>query len=252
MNRNTLVGLIALAVVALGAFLYYGFWPAPAKAPGGSVTTSLTNPYTEHGAYYDVSAAYPTSTPLPTKASEVVVDVMQGWMLATISQFKSDTNAENPSAEDSSVMGFDQGRKVSLDIKYQTFTAPHTVSYVFTTYEDTGGAHGNTFLTTFTFDTPTGTELALADLFTASSGYLGKLSSIARAKLPGILGEMADTQMIEGGTAPEAKSFESWYLDGSSLVLLFPPYAVAAYAAGTQTLTIPLSNLADILKLEYR
>jgi len=252
MNRNTLVGLIALLVVALGATLYYGLRPAPAKAPASTVTTTLTNPYTEHGAYYDVTASYPTTASLAAAADESAVTMMQGWIIETVGQFKSDTHAESPSPEDIAAMGFDQGRKVSLEITYRAFSSPHTASYAFTTYQDTGGAHGNTFFRTFTFDTKTGAKLALADLFAPGADYLTTFSSIARAKLPGILGDMANTQMIEGGTAPEARSFESWYLDGSSLALLFPPYAVAPYAAGPQTVLISFSDLADVLRPEFR
>ena len=57
--------------------------------------------------------------------------------------------------------------------------------------------------------------------------------------------------MINMGTTPEEVSFENFYFDGNDLVILFAPYQVAAYAAGPQTLRIPLSELASILKPEY-
>jgi hypothetical protein len=252
MNRNTLVGLIALFVVALGAALYYGFSPAPVKAPVDSVTTTLTNPYTEHGAYYDITAAYPTTTPLKGNAGDDAISAMQGFIITAISQFKTDGNFDHLTPEDIKAMGFDQGRKLSFAVTYQTSSSPHTVSYRYTINEDTGGAHGNTFFKTFTFDTDTGKELALADMFTPGSKYLERLSTIARSRLPIVLGEAANAQMMADGTAPQAKNFENWYLDGDVLVILFPPYAVAPYAAGPQTLPIPLSELGDTVRSEYR
>src|SRR3989344_4753306 len=144
MNRNTLVGLVALVVISAGAAVYYGLRPAPAQAPGSTVTTTLTNPYTEHGAYHDVTASYPTTAPLAAPAGEAAVNAMQGWVIETVGRFKSETHAEDPAPEDLVAMGFDRGRRGSLEITYRTFSAPRTVSSAFTTYQDTGGAHGNT------------------------------------------------------------------------------------------------------------
>jgi hypothetical protein len=252
MNRLLRLALIPLLVLLVAGGLFLALRPVPAKIPVAKVKTELGNPYTEHAAYYDISAAYPTTTPLSAAAGEVATDEMQTWIISSIGQFKTNTNAENPSAEDIQAMGFDQGRKVSLTITYTTVSSAHTTSYLFTEYEDTGGAHGNTTFKTFTYDLASGKGLALADLFVPNADYLTTLSQTARAKLPSILGGSADTVTIEAGTTPDPKNFENWYLDNASLAILFPPYAVAAYAAGPQTLSIPLSELASMLKPEYK
>ena len=147
-------------------------------------------------------------------------------------------------------MGFDKGRKETLQITYLIASSAHTVSYIFTIYEDTLGAHGNTFFHTFTFDTGTGASLSLADIF--SSSYLDTLSSISRTKLPSVIGDDADPAFINNGTTPDEKNFENFFFDNRDFVVLFAPYQVAAYADGPQTLRIPLSELSSILKPEYR
>ncbi len=86
----------------------------------------------------------------------------------------------------------------------------------------------------------------------SGSPYLDKLSSISRAELPAVIGPSADTDFIKQGTTATEASFASFFFDNSEFVLLFPPYQVAPYAAGPQTLRIPRSELEDILKSDYK
>ncbi|HUY62534.1 MAG TPA: DUF3298 domain-containing protein [Candidatus Paceibacterota bacterium] len=261
MRRDLIIGIIALVVLG-GGVLYLATRPAPVQAPApmtesGNGAALPAGKYVEHAQYYDIAANYPTTTPLAAdigaQANAAAVADMRAFIAATIGQFKTDGNFANLTPKDISMMGLDQGRTMTLGIEYLISSSPHTVSYIFTIYEDTLGAHGNTFFHTFTFDTSTGATLALGDLFTTGSDYPGTISTIARAELPAIIGtDMASTQMLDDGTAPDAKNFENFFIDNGRLGLLFAPYAVAPYAAGPQTLYIPLANLANILKPEYR
>ncbi len=52
--------------------------------------------------------------------------------------------------------------------------------------------------------------------------------------------------MLNSGTTAKVENFQDWYIDGTSLVIIFPPYQVAAYAAGEQTVTIPFSQLTAL------
>ena len=239
MDRRMTIGLIVILVTVAAAAVYFGLRPAPVKAPGAATSAPIANPYVEHTQYYDIAANYPTTTPLSAKASMAAVEVMQSWVINTVSQFKSES-------------GLDRERKGTLQIVYLVSSSPHTVSYIFTTSEDTGGAHPNPFFTTFTFDTTTGKQLALGELFTPGADYLGTLSKIARAELPTIIGQYADQEMIADGTMPDTNNFQNFFVDNATLDILFDPSVVAAYAAGPQTLQIPLSDLASILKPEYK
>jgi len=253
MDRTTLIGIGALVLIIGAGALYVGLRPGPAKVPSGTLPAALTGSYVEHAAYYDIETAYPTETPLPGEASEAAITTMQGWVIETISQFKTDGNFDNLTPEDIAMLGFDQGRKESLQITYKTVASPHTISYFFTTYSDTLGAHPNGFFKTFTFDTKTGAELSLTDLFAPGAKYLEQLSTIARAKLPEVIGtQYADADYIQSGTEPKDESFQNFVIDKGSLDILFEPYQVGPYAIGPQTLPIPLADMKEVLKPEYR
>ncbi len=253
MNKSTLGGIVALLIILGGVIFYAAVRPAPAKAPGAAEPTALTGTtYIEHAPYYNIVANYATSTPLQGAAGASATALMKNFVADTIAQFKADGNFANLTKKDIQMMGFDQGRKETLNIVYLIASSPRTVSYIFTIYMDTLGAHGNTLFHTFTFDTTTGESLSIGDLFLPGTDYLGTLSGISRAKLPKIIGEFADTSMIANGTTPEDKNFANFFIDNGVLDILFSPYQVGPYAIGPQTLRISTSELSDTLKAEYR
>lgn len=254
MRRNMKLGIgVAAAVIAVLA-LYLWFRSAPAAQPTSGIILPASG-YVEHTKYYDITASYATSTPLLKSAGPLqdakARSIMLGFVRDTVQTFKTQGNFDNLTEQDIKMLGFDQGRKETLQITYRTASSAHTVSYIFTVYQDTLGAHGNTSFKTFTFNTKTGALLALADIF-SSNKYLDTLSSISRAKLPKIIGDSADTTFITNGTEPKAENFQSFFFDAKNFVILFDPYAVAPYSSGAQTLRIPLSQLSSILKPAYR
>lgn len=253
MERQKTLGFIVLILAVLGIGLYAAMRPAPATAPGTAENPSLPpGSYVEHAPYYDITANYATSTPLSGTANAAAVALMQKFIADTIAQFKADGNFGNLTPQDIAMMGYDHGRKQTLNIVYLIGSSAHTVSYIFTVYQDTLGAHGNTTFKTFTFDTNTGAPLSLSDVFLPGSDYLGTLSSISRAQLPAMLRDAANTRMIEDGTTPDETNFQNFFFDNRNFVVLFDPYQVAPFAAGPQTVRIPLSELSSILKPEYR
>jgi hypothetical protein len=258
MNKDSLIGMAAIALALIGLAAYALLHPLPAKTPGGSQDTSglPSGSYSEHAQYYDIAANYATSTPLLASvggsADAAAIARMKNFVASTISQFKTDGNFANLTSEDVKMMGLDQGRKETLNIVYLIASSSHTVSYIFTIYQDTLGAHGNTYFRTLTFNTRSGSLLSLSDIFLPGSNYLDSLSTLGRKLLPQNMGDMADSDMIARGTTPEEKNFQNFFFDNKDFVILFAPYEVAAYAAGPQTLRIPVSELANILRPDYR
>jgi len=256
-NTNYIyTGVILIVVVAITFFAITRPVPKAAHTPTAEeLTATQSRSYTEKTAYYTIATNYASSTLLRTDVSVAVDDAavaeMGNFVSDTVAQFKKDGKYTNLTPQDIQ-MRFNGGRTDSLNIVYLISTAPRTVSYIYTIYLDTGGAHGNTFFHTFTFDAVSGASLALADIFAPGTDYLTALSKIARAKLPEMLKEHMDAQMLSSGTAPDAKNFENFFIDNDTLKIQFAPYAVAPYSAGPQTLQIPLSDLANILKPEYR
>lgn len=141
----------------------------------------------------------------------------------------------------------------ALDISYETFTHSETMtSLVFTIYDFMGGAHGNTMYRTFTFDFANDRVIALDDLFTSTPDALALIAPIAQAQVTEHLGaDMIDEQWLEDGTGTEPENYADFALDGDELVFYFPPYQVAAYAAGTQVVRIPLVDLSGVLAPEF-
>ncbi|MDB4991806.1 MAG: hypothetical protein JWL75_51 [Parcubacteria group bacterium] len=272
-HKHWAVIAIGVLIGAFGVLLaWYVFGSHKALAPGGetasstpvTATTTASVPapalhITEHAAYYDVDMEYPSATPLvavSAAANAQAVATMKAAMQQVVDQFKKDGGFATLTPNDVQMMGLDQ-RKEALSSEYKTYIGARTVSYSFLIYEDTLGAHPNGFFQTFTFDTKTGAQLSLGDIFLPSIPYLERVSNRARTDLPGIIGKMSggtftDTDSIKMGTAPTKDNFSTFYISGKNLVIVFPPYQVGPYALGTVEDPIPLAQLADSLKAEYR
>lgn len=259
-NRKTVtLSLLLIVLIAVAALAYYVLRPtqanAPSDGPAGS-SSAATGTYTEHTAYADIEAAFATSTPLRQaagdRANAAAVLRMKQFVDDTIAKFKIDANLANLTPADVETRGLSEDRKYDLQVHYLSSAGPRSVSYIFQIDSYTLGAHGNTFFRTFTFDLESGKELSLADLFVPDSSYIEKLSALSRKMLPALVGEYLDKAMLADGTTADSKNFEAFFLDGTSFVIIFPPYAVAPYVAGPQTLAIPLTALADVLKPAYR
>lgn len=254
MRQRLVTGIGWILVVLLGVVAYIALFPTGlATIP----TDAVTGRFEEHAAYYDIEAQFATSTPLReragTTADAAAVALMKRFVDETVIKFKDEGNFANLTPVDIETMGLGPDRKEDLQIHYFVSSSAQTVSYIFEIYAYTLGAHGNTFYRTFTFDLNSGSSLKLADIFVSEAQYLDKLSAISREKLPELIEEDFQNQdFIVAGTAPVESSFENFFLDGASLVLLFPPYAVAPYVAGTQTLAIPVSELLAIFNPAYQ
>jgi hypothetical protein len=260
-------GIAILAAAALG-FLGWKSYAPP--APSGTATTSTPasvslqytktaegdRKHTESTEFYDIEATYPDTVGIASSAGSVsdaaALRTVETFISSQIADFKSNQNFDNLTAEDKKVLGFDNGVKYSLGITYEKKESPKTVSLVFTIHVDTGGAHPNTFYQTFTW-LKTGKQLSLADIFTPGKPYLSEVSAAAKVLVTKDLegrGATADA-IFEDGFAPTEDNFSTFYLEGKNLVIIFPPYQVAAYAAGTQTAAIPLSSLKNV-RAEFR
>ncbi len=209
----------------------------------GTTTPQGDYQYSENAPYYTIEAQYP--------AHRLAIEQA---LADSITQFKKDGNFANLTAEDVQIQGLGPDRKYAFDAEYKTYSAPGYTSYFYTIYEDTLGAHPNSFFLIFVFDKD-GNEVALANLFKPGARYLDRLSAEAQKQVLAQLAErvgapvtpdMADTVRI--GTEPSPETLQFFYIDGDALVLAFPPYQVAAYAMGSFEARIPLADLQDILK----
>jgi hypothetical protein len=142
----------------------------------------------------------------------------------------------------------------TLDMSYETFYhSPSVVSVLFDMYTYTGGAHPNTYFKTFTFDLENESLYTLEGLFQEGVDARETLAPIARVQLQQTLADFPD--FIDTGTEPHPDTttypgldnYANWVLTEDALVLYFPPYQVAPYVAGPQTVSIPLVDLQNVL-----
>jgi hypothetical protein len=217
----------------------------------------------ESTVFYDIDAAYPSATPLResagAEADAMAVTLMKNFEMNTIEGFKENSGLDTMTAEEFASQTFGRDAKYAMTIEYKVYESPKTISYAYTIYQDTMGAHPNTYYRTFTFDRATGSALEPGDLFVEGAPYLDRLSARTRADLPRIMAKMAETtpdqvdrDYINSGTMPIVDSFGNFVIEGTTLRMIFPPYQVGPYVYGTIEVPIPLSDLRDILDPNYR
>jgi uncharacterized protein YecT (DUF1311 family) len=127
-------------------------------------------------------------------------------------------------------------------------------SVVFTEYSDTGGAHPNTNLAAFNFLMPDGALVYLPELVDGQRG-IAQVSKIVVADLNKRIGGpdgMSDADWIRRGAGARATNFAVFVLEPRQIHIFFPPYQVAAYAAGPQEAKVPLVALKGFMRTDPR
>lgn len=253
------LGIIALVLGLSGWYMATHPAPAPYKPiPRNELETDYPERISEQGDYYTIDVSYPTRISFPmssrSDAGSEAETVIRTWIDQDIAEFKQYAGENRAAIQEFIDAGEEipaSFRSMYLTVNYEKKSSAKTLTYLFRSASFTGGAHGLEVPVTFTFDRTTGKQVLLSDVF-ASSDYLSRLSEIARAELPAMMGEYANPDFIRDGTEPRMENFQTFYFDGNDLVFLFPPYQVAPYVVGTVEFPIPLSKLNDILNPEYR
>lgn len=118
--------------------------------------------------------------------------------------------------------------------------------------EFTGGAHPNPTFYLLMVDPKTGQRVAVSDLFSPRSDYLDRLSEVSRIQLKKDPERLyTDSDWIKSGTEPSRENFALVWPENQDLVILFPPYQVAPYAAGPQEVKVPLKDFPGILNPRF-
>ena len=143
----------------------------------------------------------------------------------------------------------------ALDITYEVpRNDAEWFAVVFTIYTDTGGAHPNTDFAAMNYVMPDGWRIYLPEIFGGRKA-LEKISALAIADLTKRLtgpDGMSDADTIMTGAGPAWDNFQDFVLEPKVLHIDFPPYQVAAYAAGPQETDIPLAALKAFMRKDFR
>ncbi|HAH63497.1 MAG TPA: hypothetical protein DCL73_15535 [Treponema sp.] len=118
------------------------------------------------------------------------------------------------------------------------------ISMLFTTYAMEGGAHGDTTLSSITYDREQNKIVSIIEaagytveeLSAYCSGYFMKNLDSGKGSKES---EDECAKWIAEGTAPEKKNYEKFTYDGKTLTVYFEPYIVAPYVYGIQKVPIP-------------
>ncbi|HLA63051.1 MAG TPA: RsiV family protein, partial [Rhodothermales bacterium] len=112
-------------------------------------------------------------------------------------------------------------------------------------YAFTGGAHGNQDFRPLNVDLRTGRTLTLPSFFRADAAWRDTLAANSTRRLVASLGP--DVLFDGAVPADDPAVFRVFTLAPDSLVLHFPPYAVAPYVAGPQRVAVAWSSLRPLL-----
>ena len=118
------------------------------------------------------------------------------------------------------------------------YTTQGFLSIVFRNYHYTGGAHGNTFLTSIVLHPDRRELYKLQDFF--SSSVLQTIQKPVREQLRQ---QLESDVFIDEGTTTLA-DFKVFTITDQTVDFYFPPYQVAAYAFGTPVVRISQKSLS--------
>jgi hypothetical protein len=249
--RNGIIALIFAVIVGVGGWYVF------------THTQSLPHVLTEKGdrqikeetEYYLVQALYPNTTRLGTRtdsskqADGRAVATIEASIENMIADFKNEVKKALTADEQTRLKA--QNTKYSLNIASHAYNSSDFVSYEFDIFKDVGGAHPMNSYKTFVFDLK-GNRVELEDLFVSGSNYLERISAEVKkqveAQLIAKAGAEAANSLVADGVAARAENFVNWVNNDGTLIILIPPYQVAAYAAGSFEARISLDDLKDILK----
>jgi uncharacterized protein YecT (DUF1311 family) len=209
---------------------------APALAAGVKVGKETIEKKTDA---YEVSVEYP-------RTGNAALDAdIAAWAKAQADDFvKLSTEDRQP-----------EENPYALDVTYEVpRNDADWFAVVFTIYTDTGGAHPNTDFATMNYAMPDGWRIYLPEIFGGRKA-LEKISALAIADLTKRLtgpDGMSDADTIHGGAGPAWDNFQDFVLEPKVLHIDFPPYQVAAYAAGPQESDIPLASLKGFIRKDFR
>ncbi len=245
--------IAAALVILLGVFLFMHANPKSAYAPVTKtanvtvVTKTIKDENTQNR--YTIDVQYPFVNGLDAQKQNDVNGKIQMMVTKLVNDFKSSATA---SAQAPFVKQYNL--KSGLTVRFETGQVSSKIISLQLNVSDyqAGAAHPNNYNLTFNYDVAEGKQLKISDLF-KSGDYVNTLSKLATDDLLAQYKKMNldYASFVKDGASAKAENFQEFLLKQNNLVLVFNPYQVGPGAAGTRTVTTPLSQLSTILKPQY-
>lgn len=142
----------------------------------------------------------------------------------------------------------------TLDMEpFAIYQSPRLINSFLAGSVYTGGAHPNMWYQNVIMDRATKKSLRISDIFIDAKKGLTFLSEASRKTLKmneDAMG-MSDQDWLKTGTEAKDENYSQTRLTEQGLVITFPAYQVAAYAAGPQEVKIPWKDIQSLIKPEY-
>jgi len=132
---------------------------------------------------------------------------------------------------------------------YELYPYRTLLNILVTGSQYTGGAHPASLFRTYAFDVEENRFLELKDLFRPQVNYLAVISDYAIKELN--TRGYPDADWINSGAKPSDENYQLFNLEQDGLHIIFPPYQVAAYAAGPQEVVVPHAELQGLLQDKF-
>lgn len=189
---------------------------------------------TEQGENYSILLSYPVFGSTNLDAA------LQNALSAQSDRFKADVN-------DTEAL---EGEKFLLTSQSELYAGgTRYITVKIDSAWDMGGAHPIPYIETLCYDLQADKSLVLTDIFKQDSNYLELLSELCKDAL--LINNPSLTDVLdEGGLSPDVESFSRFALTDDGLMIFFPPYQVASYADGEQSVVLPYSELSELLSIE--
>ena len=188
---------------------------------------------------------YPTFSAADSAArTQAIVDDLNQQVAAERSSFEARsstdcTNDQLPGAKCTFIM--------ALDAQYASDKAVvmKTDAYLMLA----GGAHGDTALRTYAYDSASGSRLVLQDEL--RSGAIDKLRAKILAAVPGAVGPFEDVawsraEVSDALQGPDA--FLAWMVNDYGLTIQFNSYLIGPYAIGRPEVTLSWDDISALFK----
>jgi uncharacterized protein len=159
-------------------------------------------------------------------------------------------NLDPPEKGDASPDGYAYQRAMRL-----TYASPRLISALVSGYQDTGGAHPNSFTAGINIDVAAGREARFDDLADARGA-----ESIVRFCLNAVRAEKKERLADDDPNGADAlaqltkdvgeatRKLDAWSFGEAAATVTYDPYAVGSYAEGSYECVIPYATLRPLAK----
>ncbi|MGD0191135.1 MAG: lysozyme inhibitor LprI family protein [Rhizomicrobium sp.] len=195
--------------------------------------------YTEKSSHVDISLEYPVT------GVKAIDDDIKAIVAKKAKQFKS--LALGDYVEGQGAYTDEADYKIARN-------DGEVFSVVWNEEADFHGAHPANEIFTANYLLPDGWRVYLPEILDGERG-IKRVSALSIASLDKQLAgpdAMSDRDWIAKGAAPDAPNFEVFEILKDKLRVEFVDYQVAAYAAGPQAVEIPFSQIASVMRADWR